>query len=702
MVLTDRQNEALAAVSAFLKSDDRVFILTGYAGTGKTTLLRPIIDSAEKAGYDVRLMAPTGRAAKVLSEKTSREASTIHRAIYRLTLLEIPDDDDIRAGRVDEMELRFHFPLNFPERDTRMLCIVDEASMVSSRYSQHELYRFGSGVLLDDLLSFAFCFPSGKIIFTGDPAQLPPVGDNASCALSREYFMERNIGCSVCRLTEVLRQDADSAILVNAMRLRDLLDSKRRNSLSLDERSGEFENITPGDLVSSYCADFNRRKNAAVVVTYTNSSAQAYNIIIRRSLYGIGAPELVPGERLIVVQNNYSIPLRDMMNGDMAELLEVCSEPETRRIKVKRKTEAGVEEETVVLVFRDVELVFDDGIKVKCKILESLLDADEPNLSVNQVKAMFIDFCIRHKELRRGSKECRETLLADPYYNALKVKYGYAITCHKAQGGEWEHVYVDFDRRQGLSDENLRWDYTAVTRARSCIFAVSPPKTDCFTKLEVGRVVCVKSLPSEAVPASLRLEPEEIVARRCSMIEAVLSGTSHSVVKIVSGSYRKSIYVRSGGSEMRFDATYNGRGVFSPFRLISSSPASAPGRSCASSVPPQSKTAAEEILSLINGAVREPLVAGATTYAPAGEMAAKLYAIVAEVCRDGGVRILNVVEHPDEYKINYYFSSDEGEFQVTFYFNSGGFFTRMMPYAVKGCPAAVVENFAAAIANHVV
>ena len=138
-----------------------------------------------------------------------------------------------------------------------------------------------------------------------------------------------------------------------------------------------------------------------------------------------------------------------MMNGDMAELLEVCSEPETRRIKVKRKTEAGVEEETVVLVFRDVELVFDDGIKVKCKILESLLDADEPNLSVNQVKAMFIDFCIRHKELRRGSKEFRETLLADPYYNALKVKYGYAITCHKAQGGEWEHVYVDFDRRQG-------------------------------------------------------------------------------------------------------------------------------------------------------------------------------------------------------------------------------------------------------------
>lgn len=235
----------MKSISDFLRSSDKVFILSGYAGTGKTTVLQPIIEMAEKDGYDVRLMAPTGRAAKVMGGKTGHDASTIHRAIYRLSGLDVPSDEEIRTEEIENMELRFFFPLDIPVNDTMMLCIVDEASMISSRYSRHELYKFGSGYLLDDLLAFALHHQHGKIIFSGDPAQLPPVGDNTSCALDPKFFAGKNIPFRIYTLTEVLRQNSRSAILANAGKIRSLIGfSGQRNNMFLEMRKGEFEPVS--------------------------------------------------------------------------------------------------------------------------------------------------------------------------------------------------------------------------------------------------------------------------------------------------------------------------------------------------------------------------------------------------------------------------------------------------------------------------
>ena len=208
MKLTTQQNECFQLVKAFLSDPSQhVFILRGYAGTGKTFLLNTVANYLHDDNKPFLLMAPTGRAAKVLRSKINiQEATTIHRAIYSFSHVKVSEKDDL---------IQFIFPLSVNEYNA--VCLVDEASMISSRQSNAELFQFGSGVLLDDLLNFAHVSTNGKVIFVGDPMQLPPVGDNESNALTDKYFEDLGISCSSFELTDVVRQDKESTILKNAM-----------------------------------------------------------------------------------------------------------------------------------------------------------------------------------------------------------------------------------------------------------------------------------------------------------------------------------------------------------------------------------------------------------------------------------------------------------------------------------------------------
>ena len=217
MELTTQQNIVFEQIKVFLNSDASVFILRGYAGTGKTTMVKVIADYIEK-NRKLIMMAPTGRAARVLATKTGHEAVTIHKAIYAKAHVEPKKVKDVA-----ESEFKFVFPINQSENGGNIVAIVDEASMVCSRKIEHELFMFGTDNQMDDLLTFVRPNFGGKVIFVGDPAQLPPVGESVSNALRAEYFQEKGLKVIEAELTEVLRQKNDSVILKNAMMIRDLL-----------------------------------------------------------------------------------------------------------------------------------------------------------------------------------------------------------------------------------------------------------------------------------------------------------------------------------------------------------------------------------------------------------------------------------------------------------------------------------------------
>ena len=285
MELTEKQNEVFDKIKIFIDSDSSVFILRGYAGTGKTTMVKVIADYiSEKC--NVTLMAPTGRAARILKQKTGYNASTIHRAIYEKACLKTKDTQNLA-----DSEYKLVFPINISENKEKNVVIVDEASMVCSRKIEHELYVFGTDNLMDDLLTFVRPNYGGKVIFVGDPAQLPPVGESVSNALDVSYF--QNIGLKVeeAELTEVLRQKGDSIILKNAMMIRDLLQSERRNHFVFAEKENDVETVRPEDFLRRYL-EYRKLSpvHDSVIICFSNKSAARYNKEIRLSLYGGDVP----------------------------------------------------------------------------------------------------------------------------------------------------------------------------------------------------------------------------------------------------------------------------------------------------------------------------------------------------------------------------------------------------------------------------
>ncbi len=644
---TPQQQEALDKIGAFLKSDNRVFILRGYAGTGKTTLVSPILEMVDKMELHPQLMAPTGRAARVLRVKTGRPATTIHKGIYKMTKLVAEE-----GSEEEETALVFFFPIREIEFPGSSVLIIDESSMISSLKNVGENFRFGSDILIKDLLAYA---RDSKIIFIGDPAQLPPVGDNKSVALDDNYFKELGFPVESFDLTEVIRQKKESAILENATRLRDVLklDRNKRTELVFSKKAGEVEDIDPENIVDAFTSEYPTPSvDSAVVVCFENSKALQYNTRIRKVYYpdNTGAP--VPGDIMMVVANNYRYSQKEMLNGEFVTVVKVSDFVETQSAPIYEGKGDKKEKRNISLTFRDVTLKFSDGQEIDCKIVDSLLNSKEPQLKASELKSLWVNFWIRHPELPRDkSKESREivgkALANDPYFNALRVKYGYAVTCHKAQGGEWETVYVDYSRRCGLHDDGLRWCYTATTRASRRLVGVSLPNITFIDKLKINdRIIKTGKAPKGYLSVDESIEDgfhdlsyPAFVRAKCIQIQANLEGTPYSIDSIRSENWQEFYNIRiPSGNVLRFVSWYQASGVFKPFYCTSS-----PSQ-------PEDKAVADEVVKLLNSNANYPCK---LDYTPSSETLVKLFNLVSGLCNELDITITNVLEDIEHYKVRY-------------------------------------------------
>lgn len=456
---TSDQREALGTLYEYIEepSPYALFLLTGYAGTGKTFLLRTIADLAQRAGLRVELMASTGRAAKVLSASTGRPASTIHRTIYRASTQMQEEGGSFQLGRVSTT--------------TPTLFIVDEASMISG--DTGEMTPFGSGNLLDDLLSYVWSADEAKLIFVGDTAQLPPVGTPLSDALNAEVLTSR-YGLHVygMELREVVRQKR-GGILHNATQLRELLDEYADEDpeeiLPIHLETEGWRGIFPvegGTFIETLDEAYRKYgEEECLVICPSNKLALECNHAIRSSVFFYEEEPVVRGERLIVARNNYHYTKRPDRSDFIAngEIIEV------QRIG-RHYYEYGLHfaDATIYLPDRD------DSLEVR--LLLTSLEDPTPQRSQAERQRLFELIAADYADIPSVTDR-RKAIRRDPFWGALEVKYGYAVTAHKAQGGQWACVFVDLSFVGYLpEDRNLvRWIYTAITRATKRVYLLGYP-----------------------------------------------------------------------------------------------------------------------------------------------------------------------------------------------------------------------------------
>lgn len=659
MELTFHQHQILRQIEVFMESDASVFILRGYAGTGKTTMVKHIVDYISQSRL-VALMAPTGRAARVLSEKTGYDANTIHKTIYGTGSLVSKE-----VKNVAEAEFKLCFPINMT--DGKIVAVVDEASMLCSRTVEQEMFQFGTDNLMNDLLTFVRPSYGGKVIFVGDPAQLPPVGESDSQALNETFFVEKGLKVMTGTLTEVLRQTGDSVILKNAMKIRELLNTEIRNRLVFEEKEGDVESIADGELLNKY---FDERKRGGekdnVVICFSNQSAYQYNKAIREKLYAEENPELKVGDVLMVVHNNYRL---DKMNGEFVSVSYVGEKvKQTAPVYVQK---GGIRQlSNITLTFQHVQVSDLKNDPKDCMLLLDLLNDGSPSLGIDRQKALYINFCMRHPHLKIGSKEFSDALLADMYCNCLKAKYGYAVTGHKCQGGEWKKVFVDYSGRTGLSNDCLRWAYTATTRARETLYIFNLPHITPFSKFRIEQVQqCSKMNPEcrviDKVEPSPFHEPSapDYLHAKCRCVMENMEYTPYNIVSVVSKPYQEMYYIKTPDGVECYDIRYKKGGVF------------------AKAVPRKDSRHNETVGMMLNSERAMPLV---FNYIPSDEVHGQLYHLICSVCDELSIQMTNVVEHKEDYSVVYYFRTSDNMSYLKIYIDDSGNVTYAKPMSMAG------------------
>ncbi|RYZ24820.1 MAG: DUF2075 domain-containing protein, partial [Chitinophagaceae bacterium] len=427
--LSPGQEEALTKLEAFLTSSAHIFMLKGYAGSGKTTILKGLVDYLNAIEKGVVLMAPTGRAAKVIREKTGKEAYTVHKSIYSYEdLVEVKNSESFY----------YYFKIRNNDDVHNKIFIVDEASMLSDAKSEGEFFRFGTGYLLTDLFTYTRIktgTANTKIIFVGDPCQLPPVNDNSSKAFDTAYLQEKFGVCvEEAEMKEVKRQGGGSGILNAAARIRKSISSGFFNDFNLTENGKDIFNPP----YRSFLHTWEQAASPKIIVTYKNKTALDLNLQIRERKYGDRNLPVQKGDTIIMGGNNYR---KGIFNGEFAVVNDAAAIATTRTIGLRGQP-------PVTLTWRSVELVFPDAENnnkiVSGKMLEDFLYGDN-FLQPAETQALYVDFCMRHKDLKPGTDEFKQAIIKDEYFNCLLLKFGYAVTCHKAQGGEWENVFTVWD-----------------------------------------------------------------------------------------------------------------------------------------------------------------------------------------------------------------------------------------------------------------
>ena len=468
---TAEQSAAIEEFSRFAACRDgqSLMILTGSAGTGKTSLAGAIVRAMQNMKQRVVLMAPTGRAAKVFSLNAGSEAFTIHRRIYRQKTYTGEDTG---------------FSLNY-NKHQHTLFIVDEASMIPSGTSSQSI--FGSGHLLDDLMQYVYGGQHCRLMLIGDKAQLPPVGEEESPALSPQVMKHYGVRVFRADLNEVLRQSAESGILWNATMIRQMITHDEMTQLPRIVFNC-FADIlrVPGDeLIEQLSSSYSHVGiDETMVVVRSNKRANIYNNGIRAMVLGREEP-LTSGDLLMVVKNNYywiqekkqeERIIWTETEGEEGKEEELSFLANGDRMKVQRVRN---QQELYGFTFADATLVFPDydDYEVEATILLDTLQSEAPALTHEQGEQLFNAVMEDYADVPLKSERLKK-LRSDRFFNALQIKYAYAVTCHKAQGGQWAHVYVDqgYMTDDMLTPEYIHWLYTAFTRATEQLYLVNWPK----------------------------------------------------------------------------------------------------------------------------------------------------------------------------------------------------------------------------------
>jgi len=432
-------------IDAFLrlKNDRTCFVLKGYAGTGKTTAISTLIKLLPKYNLKTVLLAPTGRAAKVLGNYSKKDASTIHRKIYRKKSAMSPD---------------MHFSLS-PNLHKDTLFIIDEASMIAD-----EKTDYSGSSLLEDVISYVYNQQNNRIIFVGDTAQLPPVGSLESPALTKNYLEKFSLEISDVELTDVVRQEKESGILYNATTIRELIRTAQEDFPKLQTKGFNDVFSMMGDKIIeglNYAYDKYGLENC-LVICRSNKGANLFNQHIRHQILW-REDELTGGDLVMVVKNNYFWLAEEkggfIANGDIGKITRVKNIHEMYGFR-----------------FADVQIHFEDIDQepISCKVMLDTLYVESSNLSYDRQKVLF-DEIIKDYEHLSTKRAKMEEMRKNPYFNAIQIKFAYAVTCHKAQGGQWNVVFIDqgYLTEEMLNTELLRWLYTATTRATKELFFVN-------------------------------------------------------------------------------------------------------------------------------------------------------------------------------------------------------------------------------------
>ena len=454
---TSCQDNLLKTVADFVSGDDDdILVVNGYAGTGKTTAVSAVIATLKEYKVKSILLAPTGRAAKVLSGYASQPAYTIHKHIYR--------QKSVGGDGFGQFTLA-------PNKDKDTLFVVDEVSLIGiDAGMQQSTTAFGSGNLLDDLISFVRAGAGCKLILIGDSAQLPPVGLDASPALSKDYMVMMG-GIRFAELTTVVRQQKESGILHNATLVRRLIEELESSpgvmeleDLSLETEGFEdVERISGGDLIEKISDAYGKYdEDDTVILCRSNRRAIKYNLGIRSTVQ-FKDERLVKGDKLMIVKNCYQFvdDLKDLdyiANGDIAKL-----------VKISRF------EKRYGLNFAEARISFPDydDQEIVAKVILDTLESESASLTYEQSNMLYQGVNEDYSHITTKKKRY-EAVREDKYYNALQLKYANAITCHKSQGGQWRCVFIDnaFWQEQ-LTVDDLKWLYTALTRATEKVYLVN-------------------------------------------------------------------------------------------------------------------------------------------------------------------------------------------------------------------------------------
>ena len=451
---TECQDKLFRSIADFLTGDDAdIFVVNGYAGTGKTTAMASVVSTMNQTGINCVLLAPTGRSAKILASYTGKPAYTVHKHIYK------------QKSVSDEGFGLFSMARN---ESQNTLFVVDEVSLIGIEgESSNSFAAFGTGNLLEDLIKFVRAGADCRLIMIGDAAQLPPVGLDASPALSPDY-MNNFGGVMYAEMTTVVRQKQDSGILYNATLLRKIISQGENIDGNLElflnpEKFNDIERVDGAELSDKLSQAYSTYgEDETIVLCRSNKRANRYNAGIRSSIQ-YKEELLVRGDKLMIVKNCYQFVtenknLNYIANGDIANLLHIGSETERYGLHFAKAR----------LEFQDY-----DNTEIEAIICLDTLASESPALTYEQQNALYQGVNEDYAHIT-SKKKRYDAIKSDPYFNALQIKYANAITCHKSQGGQWQCVFIDnpFWQEELITDD-FKWLYTALTRAVKKIYFVN-------------------------------------------------------------------------------------------------------------------------------------------------------------------------------------------------------------------------------------